>query len=59
MRDRKPEKRGSTRARSAAVIVAENFRLGRILNDTLDIVAGRIALRPLGIDTDSPRAKAA
>ena len=42
-----------------AVIVAENFRLGRILNDTLDIVAGRIALRPLGIDTDSPRAKAA
>jgi O-antigen biosynthesis protein len=42
-----------------AVIVAENFRLGGILNDTLDIVAGRIALRPLGTDTDSPRAKAA
>src|SRR5262245_12816454 len=31
-----------------AVIVAENIRLGRILNDTLDIVAGQIGLRPLG-----------
>ncbi len=29
------------------VIVTENLRLGRILNDTLDIVASRIALRPL------------
>ncbi len=42
-----------------AVIVAENLRLGRILNDTLDIVAARIALRPLGSGTESPRAKAA
>jgi O-antigen biosynthesis protein len=40
------------------VIVAENLRLGRILNDTLDIVAGRIALRPLGL-AEPPRAKAA
>jgi cellulose synthase/poly-beta-1,6-N-acetylglucosamine synthase-like glycosyltransferase len=31
-----------------AVIVAENLRLGRILSDTLDIVAGRIGLLPLG-----------
>jgi hypothetical protein len=29
------------------VIIAENLRLGRILNDTLDIAASRIALRPL------------
>src|SRR5262249_58978365 len=32
-----------------AVIVAENIRLGRILNDTLDIVAGQIGLRPIGV----------
>ncbi|HSV08633.1 MAG TPA: hypothetical protein VLI07_19100, partial [Candidatus Binatus sp.] len=31
------------------VIVAENIRLGRILNDTLDIVAAQIGLRPLGV----------
>jgi glycosyltransferase involved in cell wall biosynthesis len=31
-----------------AVIVLENVRLGAILNDALDIVAGRIALVPLG-----------
>jgi cellulose synthase/poly-beta-1,6-N-acetylglucosamine synthase-like glycosyltransferase len=31
-----------------AVIAAENFRLGRILSDTFDIVARRIGLRPLG-----------
>ena len=30
------------------VIVAENVRLGHILNDTLDIVAGRMGLRHLG-----------
>ena len=30
------------------VIVSENLRLGRTLNDTLDIVAGSIGLRPLG-----------
>src|SRR5438477_1899137 len=36
------------------VIVAENVRLGRILNDTLDIVASRIALRPLGGRAESP-----
>ena len=41
------------------VIVAENARLGRILNDTLDIVAGRIALRPLGNATETSRAQAA
>ena len=41
------------------VIVAENARLGRILNDTLDIVAGNIALRPLGNAADPPRARAA
>ena len=41
------------------MIVAENVRLGRILNDTLDIVAARIALRPLGGRAESPRAKAA
>ena len=41
------------------VIVTENIRLGRILNDTLDIVAGRIALRPLGGSPEAPRAKAA
>jgi glycosyltransferase involved in cell wall biosynthesis len=29
------------------VVVAENVRLGNTLNDTFDIVAGRIALRPL------------
>ncbi len=31
-----------------AVIVAENIRLGNILNDTFDIVAAGVALRPLG-----------
>jgi hypothetical protein len=42
------------------VIVAENLRLGRILNDTLDIVASRIALRPLGASGTPPsRAQAA
>jgi hypothetical protein len=30
------------------VIVVENIRLGRILNDTVDIVASRIGVRPLG-----------
>jgi hypothetical protein len=40
------------------VIAAENVA-GNILNDTLDIVAGRIGLRPLGLGTDTPRAKAA
>jgi len=40
------------------VIAAENVRLGQTLNDTLDIVAGRIALRPLGSAT-APRAEAA
>ena len=33
---------------NATVIVAENVRLGRILNDALDIVAERIGLRSLG-----------
>jgi GT2 family glycosyltransferase len=41
------------------VIAAENARLGQTLNDTLDIVAGRIALRPLGSTADTPRARAA
>jgi glycosyltransferase involved in cell wall biosynthesis len=31
-----------------AVIVGENFQLGGTLNDTLDIVAGSIGLRPIG-----------
>jgi hypothetical protein len=30
------------------VIVAENLRLAGTLNDTLDIVAGTIGLRPIG-----------
>ncbi len=42
-----------------AVIVTENVRLGQILNDTLDIVAGRIALRPLGRGAKGPPAQAA
>jgi len=41
------------------VVVAENLRLGRILNDTLDIVAGRIALRPLSGEAASAKAQAA
>src|SRR5207244_3903131 len=41
------------------VIVAENVRLGRILNDALDIVAARIALHPLGAKRAAPRAQAA
>src|SRR5438132_7796616 len=41
------------------VIVAENVRLGRILNDTLDIVAARIVLHPLGAERAAPRARAA
>src|SRR5213076_340994 len=41
------------------VIVAENLRLGRTLNDTLDIVAGRIALRPLGSGAAPAQAPAA
>ena len=41
------------------VIAAENGRLGQTLNDTLDIVAGRIALRPLGSGAETPRARAA
>ena len=41
-----------------AVIVAENVRLGRILNDTLDIVAGQIGLRPLGAKAAAPPARA-
>ena len=41
------------------VIVAENLRLGRTLNDTLDIVAGRIALRPLGSGAAPAKAQAA
>jgi len=40
------------------VIVAENLRLGRILNDTLDIVAGRIGLHGLGA-AGAPRVQAA
>jgi cellulose synthase/poly-beta-1,6-N-acetylglucosamine synthase-like glycosyltransferase len=40
------------------VIIAENLRLGRILNDTFDIVAVRIGLRPLG-ESAAPRAEAA
>jgi hypothetical protein len=42
-----------------AVIVGENVRLARILNDTLDIVAERIALRPLRSGSQPPRAQAA
>jgi cellulose synthase/poly-beta-1,6-N-acetylglucosamine synthase-like glycosyltransferase len=42
-----------------AVIVGENVRLARILNDTLDIVAERIALRPLRSGSPPPRAQAA
>jgi hypothetical protein len=30
-----------------AVIIAESFRLARILNDALDIVARSIALKPM------------
>jgi len=41
------------------VIVAENVRLGRILNDTLDIVAGQIGLRPLGAEAGAVHAAAA
>jgi cellulose synthase/poly-beta-1,6-N-acetylglucosamine synthase-like glycosyltransferase len=41
------------------VIVAENFRLARTLNDTLDIVAGRIALRPLHVGSRVPHGGAA
>ena len=41
------------------VVVAENLRLGRILNDTLDIVAGRIALRPLSGEAASAKAQPA
>src|SRR5438046_405013 len=41
------------------VIVTENIRLGRTLNDTLDIVAGRIALRPLGSGAAPAKAQAA
>jgi O-antigen biosynthesis protein len=41
---------------AAAVVSADNLQLGRILNDTLDIVAARIGLRPLGAD---PAARAA
>jgi glycosyltransferase involved in cell wall biosynthesis len=41
------------------VIVAENVRLGRILNDTIDIAAGQIALRPVGPDAGAQAAKAA
>src|SRR3989449_6225707 len=41
------------------VIVTENLRLGRTLNDTLDIVAGRIALRPLGSGAAPAKAQAA
>jgi hypothetical protein len=44
---------------NVAVIVAENFRLGRILNDTLDIVAGRIGLRHLGAPAAPAPAQAA
>jgi GT2 family glycosyltransferase len=40
------------------VIAAENLRLGRILDDTLDIVAGHIALRAVG-GPPPPRAEAA
>jgi hypothetical protein len=41
------------------VVVAENLRLGQILNDSLDIVAGRLGLRPLGASVPAPRAQAA
>jgi GT2 family glycosyltransferase len=41
------------------VILTENLRLGRILNDSLDIVAGRLGLRPLGAGVPAPRAHAA
>jgi GT2 family glycosyltransferase len=41
------------------VIIAENLRLGGILNDTLDIVAGRVGLRPLGSARVAPRRQAA
>jgi hypothetical protein len=41
------------------VIVAENLRLGRVLNDALDIVATRITLRPLGAGAAAPAARAA
>src|SRR5206468_579353 len=39
------------------VVLAENLRLGRILNDTLDIVAGRIALHPLAHGAETPHAR--
>ncbi|MFN8543415.1 MAG: glycosyltransferase [Candidatus Binatia bacterium] len=43
-----------------AVIAGENLRLGRILNDTFDIVASGIALRPLGVQAPpAPPARAA
>ncbi len=42
-----------------AVIVLENLRLGDILNDALDIVAGRIALAPVGAGRDGAAARAA
>ncbi len=37
------------------VIVTQNVRLARILHDSLDLVASRIALRPLGVPAE-PRA---
>jgi glycosyltransferase involved in cell wall biosynthesis len=44
---------------NVGVIVAENLRLGRILNDTLDIVAGRLGLRHLGAPAAPAPAQAA
>ena len=41
------------------VIIAENLRLGEVLNDALDITAGRIGLRPLGGPAAAPEARAA
>jgi hypothetical protein len=41
---------------SVGVVVSENFRLARILQETLDLVATRIALRPMGGDASPAQA---
>jgi len=42
------------------IIVSENLRLGRILNETLDLVGSRIGLRPIDAPADAtPPARAA
>ena len=41
-----------------AVIVNENLRLGRVLNETFDIVAGQIGLRPIGVPETAPARRA-